>query len=33
MPLLDALQDVTSVVLAALAFAVIYLLLEGFDRV
>jgi hypothetical protein len=30
---LDSLQDITSVVLAALAFVVLFLLLEGFDRV
>ena len=33
MPLLDALQDATSAVVAALAFAALYLLLEAFDRV
>jgi hypothetical protein len=30
---LDSLQDITSVVLAALAFLVLFLLLEGFARV
>jgi len=33
MPLLDSLQDVTSAVIALLAFAALYLLLEGFDRI
>jgi hypothetical protein len=31
--ILDSLQDVSSVVIAALAFAALFLLLEGFDRV
>jgi hypothetical protein len=31
--ILDSLQDITSVVLAALAFAVLFLLLKGFERV
>ena len=30
---LDSAQDVTSVVLALLAFAALFLLLEAFDRV
>jgi hypothetical protein len=33
MPLLDSLQDVTSAVIAALAFAALYLLLELLERV
>jgi hypothetical protein len=31
--ILDSLQDVSSIVLAALAFAVLFLLLKGFERV
>jgi hypothetical protein len=30
---LDSLQDVSSIVLAVLAFGAMFLLLEGFDRV
>ena len=30
---LDSLSDVTSVVIAAVAFAALFLLLEAFDRV
>jgi hypothetical protein len=30
---LDSLQDVSSVAIAALAFAALFLVLEGFDRV
>jgi hypothetical protein len=30
---LDSLQDVSSVVIAALAFAALFLLLKGFERV
>jgi hypothetical protein len=30
---LDSLQDVSSVAFAALAFLVLFLILEGFDRV
>jgi hypothetical protein len=30
---LDSLQDVSSVAIAALAFAALFLILEGFDRV
>jgi hypothetical protein len=33
MSLLDSLQDVSSLVIAVLAFAALVLLLEGFDRV
>jgi hypothetical protein len=32
-PVLDSLQDVSSVVLAAVAFAVLFLLLKGLERV
>jgi hypothetical protein len=31
--ILDSLQDVSSVIIAALAFAAVFLLLEGLDRV
>jgi hypothetical protein len=31
--LLDSLQDVSSLLLVALAFAVLFALIEGFDRV
>jgi hypothetical protein len=31
--LLDSLQDVSSVAIAALAFAALFLILEGLDRV
>jgi hypothetical protein len=31
--ILDSLQDVSSVAIAALAFAALFLVLEGFDRV
>ena len=31
--ILDSLQDVSSVAIAALAFAALFLILEGFDRV
>jgi len=31
--LLDSLQDLSSLALAALAFALLFLLLEGLDRV
>jgi hypothetical protein len=31
--ILDSLSDVTSLVLSALAFAALFLLLKGFDRV
>ena len=30
---LDSLQDVSSIAIAALAFAALFLVLEGFDRV
>jgi hypothetical protein len=31
--ILDSLSDVTSLVFAAIAFAVLYLVIEGLDRV
>jgi hypothetical protein len=31
--ILDSLQDVSSIAIAALAFAALFLVLEGFDRV
>jgi hypothetical protein len=31
--ILDSLQDVSSIAIAALAFAALFLILEGFDRV
>ena len=31
--ILDSLQDVSSAAIAALAFAALFLILEGFDRV
>lgn len=31
--ILDSLQDVSSIAFATLAFAALFLLLEGFDRV
>jgi hypothetical protein len=31
--ILDSLQDVSSIAFAALAFAVLFALIEGFDRV
>ena len=31
--ILDSLQDVSSVAIAALAFVALFLVLEGFDRV
>jgi hypothetical protein len=31
--ILDSLQDISSLAIAALAFAALFLMLEGFDRV